>query len=530
MNINLGFTRSVGVIFIFACIIAGAVYGMQGGDNSQKDSTLSKSSIDQRLNNLEDKQEIYVKTIEKINEQNSGFVSTISVMMGIIIFFLTVFTSIFTVSQYRRDNIRHQQQIDRDRRIDDIGINGVKKTSEVLDIIQKILNVQHEAGEISNENARKYTEHIKDYKKIIEDNKEIIQEYKGEIASIIQFKNISEENRKKEINRIENAALELVKTRRHEFKSKTVMAQLAAFASDYDDFNRRISTKAEEFTARVWYIRGLAAHYLNQPDLVDLYLKKVVGKSTWEDMEDEIALNKRHANAYYYLGIMEFNFSRNSKAVAYFNQAREIDKKSGKNDLLTRIALAEAYIMDGKFNQANEILNEIKQEYDKLHGIIPIVVEAKLFSRAELIRANILLVQKEKEKARDVLQQLYKKDPKYYFATATLGQIAPSKQEQESKFREAYDTIINNIELDKTNEKRSQILLRMVVGVCCKNIPEYTKETDIHLNKAMELLQELPKIGNTKCTVYSTMTKVNVNEDKIKEHIEEIRGGKLILI
>jgi tetratricopeptide (TPR) repeat protein len=530
MNINLKFARSVGVGLVFASMIAGSIYSMQSGDKSQKDSTISITSIEQRISNLENKQETYVRTIEKINEQNSGFVSTISVMMGIIIFFLTVFTSIFTILQYKRDNIRYQQQIARDNRIDNIELTGVQKTSKVLDIIQKILNVQRDSGEISNQNAKKYTDHIADYKNIVEENNKIIQKYKDEIASIIQFKNLSEGNRKNEINRIENSALELVKTRRHEFKSKTVMTQLAVFASYYDDFNRRTSTNLKEFTARVWYIRGLSAHYLNQPDLVDLYLKMTVGKDTWEESEDKVALNKRHANAYYCLGIMEFNFGRNSKAVSYFKQAIEIDKKSGKNDLLTRIALAEAYIMDEDFNQANDILNEIKLEYDKLNVNIVIAVETKLYNRAELIRANILLGQNEKEKAREVLQQLYTRDPKYYFATATLGQIEPSKLERETKFREAYETIINNIELDKTTEKRSKVLLMMVVGLCCKNIPEHIKETDIHLNKALELLQELPKMGNEKCTVYSTMTKFNVNEDKIKEHIEAIRSGKLILI
>ncbi len=99
--------------------------------------------------------------------------------------------------------------------------------------------------------------------------------------------------------RIERAASELAKAQRHDFRQMT--RQLREFADDLDRFEAYEgggeTQGCEGHSARVSYIRGIAAHCLGQPDIAEKCLERVTACDQPEPGEDEKAYSRRRANA-----------------------------------------------------------------------------------------------------------------------------------------------------------------------------------------------------------------------------------------
>ena len=159
----------------------------------------------------------------------------------------------------------------------------------------------------------------------------------------------------------------------------------------------------------------------------------------------------------------------------------------------------------------------------------------RLKNRAILIEANITIRERKKnwlKETNKLLSAIYKSEPEYYYATATLAQVQftqKASQAARESFRKAHDIIDHSGDIHTVMEVRSKILLLMVAGMCCKHGLSDEKRAVGYLDKADELRGDLPKIDTQVCTVFSALSKQNETSSAILEHIKLIREGKVLV-
>lgn len=437
--------------------------------------------------------------------------------LGAVIFVLMTVQIAVTYIQLRRERRQDERQAMREEKRDLAELAGVGQVSKIMEVVYQTL----EGRRASEEDARNKADQAKEqYEKVVKPLEHFYQRFQVKLQKVRQ--------------QLEAKASLLARSwSRHHFRGKA--DQLNEFARQFDEFEAE-SEMLEEgihtYDARLPYIRGIAAHYSNQPDVVERHLKDVVSRDRHEANEDEIAYKRRLANSYYYLGITESNFGNSEEAIKYFGIANNLDLQ--QRDFLTRIVTAEAYIMINEFEKALQLLSEVESGLNEVEhegGFTD--AYQRLRSRTMLVKANIGILRQEKNWQAQVLgllETVHKNDPQYYYATATLAQVYDLIGELDkarSIFQEAHQTILGSRDIETVKEVRSRILLLMVAGLCSKQgLSNGQQITDEYLNEADGLRSNLPKIDSDVCTVFSTLSKRNENTDKIHLHIEHIREGK----
>lgn len=403
---------------------------------------------------------------------------------------------------------------------------GIEQVSEIMSVVQKTLESHLRTEERADEMVKKVEERLA---KALEELRPLQRFYPKFQAAIGRFR-----------KDIEERAFQLAQTSRHHFRGKT--DDLKNFVQQFDMFKLEFEALEEEgeqllkFTPRVLYIRGIAAHYANQPSIAKEYFDEVVDSREPLSDENQDACNRRVAIAYYYLGLTQSNFANYQPALDFFTKANELDPDV--RDFLTRVVTAEAYVMVRNFEEAQKFIKQVEEgvlatERDRDGRLLNFYL--RLQSRAILIRANIAILRREDnwhQKVQDLLGSVYEADPQYHYATATLAQVYYAQGDHAKArklFREAYEAIRQSGHLITVTEARSGILLLMVAGMCCKHGFEEDRWSKEHLDRAHSLLSSLPKMGLQTCTVFSMLSKLNESSDVIRHHIELIREGKVLL-
>ncbi len=462
--------------------------------------------IERRLYQVEITQSQTVDSLKSANDYNRFLFS----VTGAIIALLVGIQGFATFTQSSREGKR-----------DLVERAGVKQVSDVLTVVQQTLESRLAAEEDARKKAKEAEEKLADVAKKFD-------------RLDIFYKNF-QSNIKKLRNELESDALQWASTiPRHGFKEQA--DKLNDFANRFDRFkldSEPIEEEKQEFGAHVVYIRGIAAHYANQPEIAEKYLRKVVSYQQPELGEDTLPYNRRIANAYYYLGLIELNFGHNQDAIDYFEKANQRDIQG--RDFLTKIVIAEAYKIIGEFDKASQYLNEIEKkihEIERLEGSIP-QAELRLWSRAILIRANMIIVVHEKnweEAVQGLLHPVRDRDATYYYATATLAQSYHSQGNHKiakELFHEVYDEIVAT-DIHNIREVRSKMLALMFAGMSSKYIGQ-DKQSSEYLDQANANCNDLPKIDSQGCTVFSPLSKRNEKVNVIQTHIELIRKGAVLL-
>jgi tetratricopeptide (TPR) repeat protein len=405
----------------------------------------------------------------------------------------------------------------------DLETMSTGQVSQIMDVVQKTLETHLETE--------------KRAQKQVEDAQERLETSLKQFAPLQHFFQSFQNTIKSSRETIEKRASDLAQTSRHDFRG--MASALNDFAQQFDQFRAEFEALEEEphpqFSARVPYIRGVAAHYANQPEIVEEHLKEVVEFGEPELGEPRPDYNLRVANANYYLGLTESNFGNLQYAIRLFEKANELDLEDG--DFLTRVVTAEAYVMLRNFDKAREFTGAVKArlaEMEEMEGPLR-NHQLRLRSRAVLIEANMEIIRREgdwQEQAQQLLERVYTEDPQYYYATATLAQVHHTQGDRDRArelFSEAYTTIQQLGHLITVTEARTRVLLLMTAGMCCKHGPQEERWAEEHLDRATDLLGSLPRRGHQICTVFSTLSKQNESSDVIRHHIELIRKGRVLL-
>jgi hypothetical protein len=305
-------------------------------------------------------------------------------------------------------------------------------------------------------------------------------------------------------------------TPRHLFRQK--MPVLANFARVYDAFVSKYGLKGNipdrsHFSVYVKYIRGIAAHYGNDPSQVTLLLGDVVKDHNVQAKENEEHRNKRHAVAHYFLGLTESNFGNYEKAIEEFQQA--IDFEWTPKDVLSRLVAAEAAAFADRTTDAKNYLQDVEkiisdqEKQSENEGKKLSIIFRRYSYRATLIRANMAIISGHFDEAEKMLRLI--NDPHEYYALATLAQLLnkqkPTSEEAKMLFEEAYLSIRDLGDLNSVTEVRSKILLLLVAGMSSQFAEGYEAMMDEHFLEAENLLASLPDRGGEPCTVFSPLTK-----------------------
>lgn len=483
--------------------------------------------IDQKISDLEQKtfqlevtQTRQIESLRSSNEQNKFLLTAFGAFIGL----LVTIQGLATFAQLRRESKRDERQAHREGERDKIEHAGVKQVSDIMDVVKNTLDSRLDAEKQARKEATRAREQLE---KVL-----------GEIKSLDRFFKNFQTNIQNARQTVEDTVSELALVARHDFRE--IATKLNDFARQFDTFRTEYEALEEEprpeFSVRVLYIRGVAAHYANQPEIAKQYLTLVAGFQQPETGETEIAYSRRVANAYYYLGLTESNFGNHQDAIDSFDNANKRDLQG--RDFLTRVVTAEACVMINDYGKANQFIKEVEDGLDAIERAEGRLrsFHLRLRSRAALIRANIAILGRETnwhEEAQRLLKPVHVADPQYYYATATLAQVYASQQEKlkdaQGLFCEAYEAIERSGDFLTVMEARSQILLRMVAGLCCRHGLKDEKGSDGHLDTADGLSGSLPKIGPQVCTIFSTLSKRNENSETIRHHIELIRKGKVLL-
>ena len=475
-------------------------------------SDLQKTLTDteNRVYHLELSQKQIIESLNESNERYKFLLTAFCVILGA----LVVVQSLVAFVQVRREKEHDQREH---------GVVG--KVSEIMTVVKNTLDSRLTAEKEAREEAKK--------------TREQLETVLGEVKSLDRFFKSFQANIQSARIAVEDSASRLAQIPRHDFRS--IPNELYSYAQQFETFKSQYEPIEEEprrhFSSKVLYIRGIAAHYSNQPELAKAYLTEVIGLQKPESGDTDKAFKRRVANAYYYLGVTESNFGNAQIAIDFFEQANALDPDG--TDFLTKVVTAEAYVMKGadEFSKAEEVISEIenglKQKRDKEGHLAGVYL--RLRSRAFLILSNLTILKREDDWLQEVaklLETIHNDDPGYYYATATLAQaygFHNRREEAEKLFCEAYDIIERSSDFLTVTEARSQILLRMVAGLCCQHGLSDKKKADEHLDKADTLRSNLPKIDSQVCSVFSTLSKRNEKSETIHDHIELIRKGKLLL-
>jgi tetratricopeptide (TPR) repeat protein len=461
--------------------------------------------IEGRITHLEVVQTHTIESLRSSNDTYRSVVTVFSVLVGL----LVAIQGAVSYGHLHRESER--DQIDR---------TGVEQVSNVMNVVQQTLQSRLTAEKQARKEARKAQRRLRKVLKQIKSLEQFVQNFQGNINSLRE--------------EIENRASELAQVWRHEFRRKT--ADLNSFARQFDAFETEFKALEEEpraFSARVCYIRGIAAHYANLPETAKEYLEKVVEIQPLQSDEDK----SRAATAYYYLGLTECNFGNHESAIKSFEHANRLDLELEleERDFLTQVVTAEAYAMMDKFDMARQFIADVEKGLRPKKPRPLRNSEQRVLSRATLIKANMAILEREADwdrKAQRLLERVRDEDPHYYYATATLAQVYHKRgkiDKAQEVFHKAYESIESSNDLLKVTEARSRILLLMVAGMCCRQGLVDEKKAEQHLDEADHLRGALPRMGPQVCTVFSTLSKRNESSDTIHRHIELIRRGQVLL-
>ncbi len=475
------------------------------------------NDLEDRVERLEIVQEETVHSLTSINEYNQ-FLFTLT---GGIVALLVGIQGFATYIQFRREREREERQIKRESAMDDAQLTGAKRVSDIMNVVQQTLESRLLAEQAEREKAENLQKQLEDVANKFDRLNTFYQKFQSNIRNL-----------RKEL---ENEGSQLAQIGRHDFRGNT--DRLSDFARRFDRFMSDYKGVEEgdySFTAHVPYIRGIAAHYSNQPEVAEEFLKQVVTRQNPEPGEESLAYNRRMANSYYYLGLNGSNFGKYEEAIQYFEMGNKLDFQS--RDFLTKIVIAEAYVMNGEFSKADQILDEIETRMQDIEELEESLrnSEVRHKSRVALIRANILILRGTgdwMDEAQSLLLPVRNADPSYYYVTATLAQLYHLQGDEQTArelFQDVYDTILTLADVHKVREARSKILLLMIAGMAARFIGQEKQSKD-YLDQANELCDHLPKTGSRICTVFSTLTKRNEPPDTIRHHIELIRNGAILI-
>jgi tetratricopeptide (TPR) repeat protein len=255
------------------------------------------------------------------------------------------------------------RRMEREDRLDAMTGSSVQGVKNVLDVVSKTFEERRKAEEEGRKAAESFNDRIKELTGTINTLNTKIRDLEGFAVGV----RCTVEN---ERHALEQRALSITKsTPRHLFRQRG--PALAEFAHEYDSFLSKQGlpeTATEDgagFTVYVSYIRGIAAHYGNDPKLATTQLTRVSGDMKEQPGEDAAQRDKRRAVAYYYLGITESNFANYDKAIEAFQRA--IDLETSPKDVLSRLVAAEAAALANRvidagnyLQQVDEILKELR--------------------------------------------------------------------------------------------------------------------------------------------------------------------------
>ena len=199
-----------------------------------------------------------------------------------------------------------------------------------------------------------------------------------------------------------------------------------------------------------------------------------------------------------------------------------------------KLSLLNHIYFNSEFSKAEQLLDEVMEGLnaeEKVHGGNKSYLVGDR-NRTTLIKANMTIMlhpPKWQETIQQLLRPIYEKNSSLYFAGVTLAQSYVSQGNNEladKYFRKSYKPI--RITFTSHTEMRSRILFFMTAGMASKYISEESK-SKFYLDQASNLCGLLPKLENQTCTVFSTLSKRNEPVEKIREHIELIRDGKVLL-
>jgi len=549
MKQKLGFTIAALIFVFFAVTMRTAqVSAQQPTPMPGEPVPTPMPDLEYRIYKLEVVQDRTVQSLESINEQNRSLIIGAGTIIGVLVAIQGLATGAATTAQFvqlHREGRRDSRQANREEERDRIDRTGVEQVSKVMDVVQNTLasriDIEHasfdQVSTIMDVVQRTLTSHLETEERA----REAVEEAQGLVKQVGQFYQDFQMIISRARADIENRASQWAKTvGRHDFRGMTTA--LSSFAEQFDKFRTEFEAleKVEEgklrpqFSPQVPYIRGIAAHYTNQPEIAKQYLEEVIRSREPLPGEDQRACSRRRANAYYYLGLTESNFGNNQRAIELFEEANELDLEA--RDFLTRAVTAEAYVMMNRFDSARKYADQIEnrlQDIESREGRLR-NFHLRLRSRARLIRANTALLERTPkwEEAQLLLESVHDTDPQYYYAIVTLAQVYYEQGELDKAqqlFDKAYMTIERSGDLLTVTETRTKVLLRMVAGMCCKHGPKDEDRADELLDQADNVLHSLPRIGNQNCTVFSTLSKRNESSNTIRRHIELIREGKVLL-
>ncbi len=495
--------------------------------NPTPNAETATSELERRVFQLETTELQQIEALKESNERYKFLLTGLGALLSAIVLAGGIFQAVVTRTQLSRETAQDIRQAEREKEQDQVQYRGAQQVSDIMNVVKNTLQERLDAELQAREEAQK--------------SREQLDTLREEVKSIDKFFQRFQKNIQKARQAIEEDASRLALTPRHEFKPIT--NTLINFARQFDTFNTEYeeleAETQQQFSSKADYIRGIAAHYSNQPENTKKHLLKVTAELQQPEAGDtDKAYKRRLANAYYYLGITDSNFGNTQAAIDSFEQANSLDPDG--TDFLTKVVSAESYVMSGidEFNKARQIIDEIKQGLHKkrdregrLAGVY-----LKLQSRASLIQANMAILKHDEgwlQEVEEILLPIRYEDPGYYYGTATLAQVYALQDEKHDDalrlFQDAYDSIERSGDLLITTEARSQILMRMVAGLCCRHGLIDEKRSDDHLDKADGLRSILPKIDSQTCTVFSTFSKVNERSETIHDHIESIRKGDILL-
>ncbi|MBL8051315.1 MAG: hypothetical protein JNM46_08845 [Anaerolineales bacterium] len=479
--------------------------------------------IDELVNKVSQLESEQRQQIEALKESNENYRFLLNGLGGILIIIVTA-GGILQFLQFNREGKNDKTQSEREMKQDQIQDRAAKQVSDIMTVVRDTLQSRLDAEGQARKEATDAREKL-----------DAVQKQAEAVGIFLKNFQITIQNAR---TAIEEIASRLAQTPRHDFRP--ISSALAGFAQQFENFNteyKQLEENPPKFTSKVLYIRGIAAHYSNQPKIAKQYLLPVAENTQLEQDDTDNSYQRRRANAYYYLGLNDSNFGNIKTALDYLEQANKLDPSG--NDFLTKIVTAEAYVMSSsdEFDKAEVLISQVedglrkKKERDSRLGGIYLRHQ----SRAALIHINMIILKHEsnwQEDAEKLLLKIRNEDPSYYYATYTLAQLySINKRKDDAKklFIEAYETLERSSDLITTTEVRSLVLMRMVAGLCARHGLQNENKSDNHLDIADSLRDRLPSIDSQICTVFSVLSKFNERTETIHDHIEDIRAGEILL-
>jgi tetratricopeptide (TPR) repeat protein len=316
---------------------------------------------------------VQAQTIEALRSSIDSYKSSMTWFSILITILIAIQGGIF-YGQWRREGERASRDLQREETRSLVERTGAEQFSKLI--------VERESRQGRHEEARlgaelKGVDEVSKVMALVEqtlasrlatekDARDKLDEIRGQIGSLKKFYENFQGAIENSRDSIEKAGILLAQTPRQDFRSRT--DELNIFSKQFDDFIRDfvpIEDKERRFSPQVTYIRGIAAHYANDPERAKQYLSDVIGFHKPEEGESEIDYNRRVANAYYYLGLIESNFSNYRNAIDYFIKA----KPESQKDFRTMVATAEAYLMNKEFKEAMGFISMVKKELHDTKGL-----------------------------------------------------------------------------------------------------------------------------------------------------------------